>query len=681
MGKYDNLFSPIQITKDVTFRNRIIKSPASTKWCNDDGTVSERLITGYESFAKGGASAVILAAVTFIPVPGVYVGAHDDKFIPGLKAFADAMHKHGCKAILQLHHPGNSGYGEIDGSPSLSASNLTAEEMPTNTCEPGRAITLEEIPVLIENYVRAAERGKEAGFDGIEVHAAHGYFLNNFLSKAWNKRTDQYGPQSVENRTRLIVELFEELRKRLGPDYLIGTRINGQEWGAKGVITIEEAVENARVLEAAGADYINVSGYGLGPLPFRYCPDYFQYPEAEEHMKPYMNRFKGDGLLIEPAAAIKKAVKVPVICAGRMDEDKGEAILQQGKADIIGINRGLWADPELPNKVAAGRIDDIVRCTRCASCEDPVSSPRICRVNPSLGREKELVIAPAQKKKNVMVIGGGPAGMEAARVAALRGHDVTLYEKTDSLGGRTKLAAMLKGSEGDNVMPIYDYLTHQLKKLNIKVKTKANVTLDMIKKENPDAVIVANSSPYPVPDVPGIDRKNVSTVKGLSEMTKLPMKMFGPEKLSSMTHLFLPVGKKVIVLGGQIEGLQGAVFLKKRGREVVVLEESNTTGAGIPEKFLVRMYPWFDQNGVEVITGVKYDEITKDGIHFTMKDGSKRFIEGSVMVLCPQEADASLENEIKKIVPEVYSIGSVSGGDNGLFKHALLDGRTVGCKI
>ena len=684
-ASFPHLTAPITINSRLKLRNRMVKAPQSSWFFEKDGSAGARVTDFYETLAAGGVGLLIVSAVTWRPDHpyGPYGALSDDRFIPGMKHLVERVHSHDCPVMCQLHHGGPSAAAGHYGDLPVGASSMDVKDIPS----PGRAVhglTREEIEEDKKLYLEAAERVAACGFDGIEVHCAHGYYLESFLSRVWNHRDDEYGPQSMENRTRLIVEIITELRRRLGADYPIGLRMNGHEWGAKGELTVEEAVEAAKIFEKAGVNYISVSGYGYGPLPFRYLPDYWPYPEPEEHMKPFMDDYRGLGLLVPAAEAIKKAVSIPVIAVGRMDENKGETVLAQGKADLIAFGRYLWADPEFPNKVMQGRIDDIVRCTRCGTCEDPPAGrPRRCRVNPSMGREAELRIVPAEKPKKVLVIGGGPAGMECARVAALRGHKVILCEKSRALGGKLPLASMIKGSDVEDIRSIVPYLTGQLAKLPVDIRLNTAVDADYVRREAPDAVVIATGGLYTLPGLPGETGRNVSSVNSLSKQVKLPLVVFGPELLHKLTKIFLPIGKRVVIIGGKIEGVQGAIFLNKRGREVCVLEDGAELGKGIPPRYMDRVRPWFTRRGISALTEVTFKYITEKGVVYQDKEGKEHLAEGdTVMVLTSQKPDLSLKNKLEGVVPEVHMVGSVNGAEVGsLIVNALENGRSTGCAL
>jgi 2,4-dienoyl-CoA reductase (NADPH2) len=684
MKKDGKLLSPLPVGS-LTLKNRIVKAPQSSEYWLQGQMITPRVVDLYEGLAEGGAGMIVVGALLFMPaeptLPFLFGGLSDDRHIPGMTELTSAVHKHDCFVLAQIHHPGPAPI-----SPTyepIASTTLSKAQVPLDYCVPTRGVTLDEIETMKAHYIDAAERAKKAGFDGVECHSANGYFLVSFLTRIWNRRTDQYGPQSMENRTRLHRQLIAGIRERCGQDFVIGVRINGQEFGHPDAMTPEEGAEAAKWLESAGADYISVTGYGYGPIPMQYVADYWPYPEPDDFMKPYLKRFR-TGLLVPAAEAVKRAVRVPVVTVGRLDEKLGEEILEKGKADLILLGRPLWADHDLPNKLVEGREDDIVRCCRCGTCEDPPDGPRRCRVNPALGREKELAIVPAATRKRVLVVGGGPAGMEAARVAALRGHEVTLCEKSPHLGGKLHLATMIKGTEFDDVASTVEYLTHQVANLPIVVKCGTEVNEALIAEFTPDVLVLAVGGTYAVPEgVPGMDGANVSGVAALAKMAEVPLRLFGAKALNKLSGVALPgVGKNVVVLGGQIEGLQGAIFLRKRGRNVTVLEEGETTGGRIPPRYLNRMLPWLEKEGVRIITGVKYDEITKEGVRITTKEGTHQLIQAdTVMVLMPPMPNARLKNSISGKVPEIHSIGCANGVDQSLIINAFEQGRETGCRI
>ncbi len=684
MKNYERLFSPLQVGS-LTLKNRIVKAPQSSEYWLEGQMITNRVIDLYEGIAEGGASMILVGAILFQPaepeLPFLFGGLSQDRHIPGMTELAAAVHKHDCHILAQLHHPGPAPISTT--YTPLASTTLTVDQLPLDYLAPTHGVTTEEIEAMKADYIEAAVRAKKCGFDGIECHSANGYFLMSFLSRAWNYRTDQYGPQSMENRTRLHREIIAGIKERCGEDFVIGVRINGQEFGHPKAMTPAEAAEAGTWFERAGAHYISLAGYGYGKAPFQYVPDYWPYPEPDDFMKPYVKQFK-TGLLVPSAATVKKSVGIPVIAVGRLDEDLGEEILKDGKADLILLGRGLWADHELPNKVLAGNREDIVRCCRCATCEDPQDGPRRCRVNPALGREKELAITPAPTKKKVLVVGAGPAGMEAARVAALRGHDVILLERSGHLGGKLHLAAMLKGTDFDDVTTVIDYLSRQVQRLPITIKTGVEADKHVVLANKPDVVILAVGGNYVLPeDIPGILNRNVEGVASLARTAERPLRMLGANAVGKLSNIALPgVGKRVVIIGGQIEGLQGAVFLKKRGRTVTVLEESESLGGRMPPRYIKRTLPWLAKEGVEVLTGVTYDKITDSGVDITLKDGTKRALAAdTVMVLLPPGANDRLKHEIDGDVPEVYSIGCGNGVDSSLIINALTEARETACKV
>jgi 2,4-dienoyl-CoA reductase (NADPH2) len=665
----------------------MVKAPQGIRYAEEDGSVNEKAKGAYEAIAKGGVGMIVLGGMSVEPAffMSHQIGIFDDKFIPGLTDFTNTMHKYNCPIFAQLFHVGPSAQPAIFGIPPVGASSLSMNERPCPGA-PVQGLTISEIEDLVEKFVKTAERAQLSGFDGVEVHGAHAYLLESFLSRAWNKRDDKYGCQDLQSRARIVVDIIQLIKKRCGADFPVGVRINGEEFETEKGLTSEENVEIAKILAEAGADYISVSGYGYGNLPFRFMTDIWLYPEPPENLKPYRKRLKKPGMLIPAAEAIKKEVSVPVIGVGNITAELAEWLLRNGKIDLVALGRALFADSEFPNKLCSGRLEDIAPCTHCGTCyPSQTLELRRCRINPAMGREQEYAeynMKPAKEKKRVMVVGGGPAGMEAARVAALRGHKVSLYEKEPRLGGLLPLAALVKGLEIEDLPAIVRYLRTQLNKLGVDIRLGKEVTPALVDEIKPDVIILATGGTTTVPKIPGIDKKNVISSAQLRSNVKNPLQFFGPKVLRWLTKLYLPMGTRVVLIGGQLEGYETAEFLVKRGRQVTIIEASDKKGTGMPGWYLERITPWFAAKGVKVVTGIKYEQITDEGLTIVTNDGERQTIKAdTIIVTMPPQPNTSLYETLKGKVPEIYLIGSGKGEESKLIVDAFADGRSIGCAV
>ncbi len=409
---FERLLSPCNIGK-LQIKNRIIKTAAEMNTHDPhDFHINQRTIDYVEAVAKGGAGMVILWDA-YIDYPlgarmpdGLRIDA--DEYIPGFSNLADAVHKHDCKLSVQMMHAGPWCPASLSGRPPIAASMMRVEVYDKHYGDEAVEATLAEIEEVQEKFVKAAERYKKAGIDHVELHCGTQHLGNTFMSRHWNKRQDKYGPQSLENRSRFMVEILKETKRRLGKDFPVGVHYNAAEYGIDDGITPAEGQEFGRIFEAAGADNLHPKADGLGPIyGLINWPETVLYPELPNPLPEGLDGSRnGAGFWVPLVASVKKAVSIPVIATGGINAELGEKILRQGKADFIGMTRRLLADPELPHKVAAGRLEDIAPCTRCLSCIDrihshPMPGRSCCRINASLTRESEYDIKPAVKKKRL----------------------------------------------------------------------------------------------------------------------------------------------------------------------------------------------------------------------------------------------------------------------------------------
>lgn len=618
--KFEKMFQPIQIGP-MTVANRFVMSPMGNNFANTDGTMSERSASYYGARAKGGFGLITFEATVVYPEakggprkPCLY----DDSTISSFQAAIAACHQAGAKVSVQLQHAGPEGNSKITGFPLKAASAIPAgcgRETP-------QSISKEELYRLIECYGDAAVRAKKAGADAVEIHCAHGYLVSTFLSARTNKRVDEFGG-SFENRMRLPKLIVENIRKKAGDSLAILCRINGTD-DVEGGQTAQDAAAVASYLEKeCGVDGIHVSRAV-------HLHDECMWAPSLVH----------GGFSAEVVSEIKRAVSVPVITVGRYTEPQyAELMVSEGRTDLVAFGRQSIADPEMPNKAKEGRLDLMNPCIGCLQGCVPnmfKGEPITCLVNPLVGKEESL--KPAETKKKVMVIGGGPGGLYAAYIAAFRGHDVTLYEKGDTLGGNMRLAAYPPG-KGDITNMVRSYIA-KCEEYGVKLMMQTEATPALVAEEKPDAVIVATGSNPLVLPIPGIHDTGVIHAGDLLDGKAT-------------------VGKKVLVVGGGMVGCEVADFLGELGHEVSVIELREQLGPDvIPEhrKFLMQD---FESYGVVGVTGAKVSRFFTDGVSYTLADGTEGRLEGfdNVVLAMGYRNNDSISEEIKKIVAETYVIG------------------------
>jgi 2,4-dienoyl-CoA reductase-like NADH-dependent reductase (Old Yellow Enzyme family)/thioredoxin reductase len=613
--QFPKLFEPGRIGS-LELKNRLVMPPMATNYALKDGSVTQRQIEYYEERAKGGVGLVIVEISCVDSSSGKGSGRQiaidDDKFIPGLSQLAEAIRQQGAKAAIQIHHAGRQTWARLTGNQPVAPSAILGPEG-----EQPRELELSEIAALVNRFAEAAERAKKAGFDGVEIHGAHGYLVSQFLSPLSNRRQDAYGG-SVENRARFLLEVIEAIRKRVGRDYPLWCRLSAMEIGVTDGITLEETQVVAQLAEKAGVDAIHVSAHQITPAR---RPPMVQPP----------------GIFVPLAEGIKKVVSVPVIVVGRIPPELGEGVLGDGKADFISIGKALLADPHLPQKVAAGRMEDITPCICCLTCLDSTRWRRegiCCVVNATLGREREYELKPAESPKKVVVVGGGPGGMEAARVATLRGHKVVLFDDGDELGGQLLLA--VKPPFKDTIETFRRYLVGQVTKSGVELRLRQRFAAEMLDELKPDVVVLATGVKPFIPQIPGIQSQKV--IQASEVLT-------GAE-----------VGEHVAVIGGELVGCETALYLIERGKKVTIMRRGPELATKVHQFIREPLLGRLQFKGASILTGVEYKEITEAGVVIRTGTGESKVVEADTVVLAAgavpdTELLAALQDKVARVFP------------------------------
>ena len=638
-----HLFSPFTL-KGRTIKNRCVVPPMVSNFCNHDGTATERFIAYHEAKARGGFGMIITEDFAidprgkgFVDIPGLY---NDDQS-PGFAEFTKRIHKYDVVLIAQIYHCGRqTSSAVIDGKEVWAPSAIPCPFSPDMPHE----MTIEEIKKTISQYGDTARRAEAAGFDGIEVHGAHGYLIAQFMSPYSNKRTDEYGGNLI-NRMRFALEVVNDIRSKVSPNFIVGYRISADEFVAGGR-TIEDTKAIIPYLEKAGIDYVHATA-GV-------------YRSFEAQIPSMYGRH---GWIGDLAAEIKKITTLPVISVGRHnDPHTANAVLASGKADLISMGRQSLCDPDTPNKAREGRFEDIRTCIGCHhGCVGGLlqNIPISCVLNPTLGHESEF--GPVEKTdspKNIMVVGAGPAGLQAAISAAQAGHKVSVFEKKRWVGGQFRLGAV-PVAKGE-IINFINWQMNELKKLGVEVKTNTEVDLNMVMEAAPDIVIAATGAEPIIPGIPGVKKPMVTTAHAVLEGSVNPT-------------------GNIVVIGGGCVGAETANHLASNLKSVTLIE---MLGQLASDEVVVPRWDLLadlEKNRVNVRLNTKVKEIKDDGVIVICGDREEFIPADSVILAVGAKPNNVFAEVLTQAGYDVRTLGDAVKA--GLVGDAVMQGFLLGREL
>jgi len=636
-----HLFSTFSL-KGCELKNRIVMPSLASFLIESDGSIPQKAIEHYRLRAAGGPAMVIMEACAVSPegiVSPHQARIYDDRFVEGLSKIAQAMKAEGAIPAVQLHHGGRQISAKvIKGIPvapsPLPCPSIRGEVKPLN---------LEEIHALVKKFGDAADRALEAGFELIEIHGAHGYLINQFLSRFSNIRQDLYGGD-IPGRSRFAQEVVREVRKRVGDKFPISFKISAMEFVKDG-LDVEESVEILKILVKEGVDVVQVSA-GNDATPEWICQPMFMEKAC----------------LTDFAWAIKKELAVPIMAVGRINDPLlADDIIKAGKADLVCIGRGLLADPAMPNKAREGRLDDIRTCIACNTCMESIfKKGRVeCLVNPTLGREKEMAFRPVQIPRKVMVVGAGPGGLNVAWVAARRGHHVHLFEKQPQVGGQLILGSATHYKK--ELRKLIRFQTKQMERFGVICHLNQEVTPDILKEHSPDVVVLATGSKPVYPQIDGTDNALVISIDNV---------LNGHSRTEG----------KTVVVGGGPTGCEIAYHLSEKGHQVTIVEMLSKLGSrleSMTKKMLLRK---LKDNNVTFRTNSKVIRIEQNGVIIAEKEGGEITIPADQVVFSiGNRPEDTLFDQIKSMGYEIHRIGDCLEPRSA--KAAIYEGAVLGRAI